>query len=161
MSRDGSSFTEIATIAADAAGIASTLYAPSDNRYYRAVFQGAADLAPRQSTDVRVVVRQWAPLRPLSLGRTVRAGATLTLTTTVLPSRADLPVPVVRYVQYRLTGGLWKLVRTEDVIADASGAARWTVSFPGRASWYVRSMALPTPLNANSAWSQVNRYESS
>ncbi len=161
VSRDGMAFTSIGAQALDAGGHAIRLYAPSDNRYYRVVFQGAADLAPRQSTGLRVVVRQLSVLRPLPSGvRVVRPGSTVGFATTVRPSRSDLPTPVVRYVLYRLSGGRWQLVGTKDVTADASGVARWPVTFGGRGSWYVRSMALPTPLNANSAWSPLARYDS-
>jgi len=161
-SRDGFTFNDIGSQVADVLGRASMDYRPSDNRYYRAVFQGAADLAPRQSTDVRVVVRQIALLRPLLPGtvKVVQADRTITFSTTVRPSRPELPVPIVRYVLFQLTGRTWTQVATADVVADGAGIATWPVTFSGRAAWYVRSMAIPNPVNANSSWSAPQRYDS-
>jgi hypothetical protein len=45
------------------------------------------------------------------------------------------------------------------VTPDATGVAPLSVTFSTRGSWMVRSMADPTPTNANSVWSPAQRYD--
>jgi hypothetical protein len=107
-----------------------------------------------------VVVRQIALLRPTLSGlvRTISHGTTINFTTTVRPNRpGQLPPGNVRFVLYKLVNGHWTLSRTVHVTADSSGIARWAwVSTAG--TWYVRSIADPNQFNANSVWSQLERY---
>ena len=60
---------------------------------------------------------------------------------------------------YRLSGGTWTLVTARDVVIDSLGKAATTFKFTSGGSWYVRSIANPTPsYNANSVWSPLERY---
>jgi hypothetical protein len=160
VSRDKVTWNTIATLVSDGAGNASFGYRPSDNRYYRAVFAGAPDLPASVSPIVRIVVRQINLLRPTNLGavKSVAVGTTIHFSSTVRPSRADLPTAHVQWVVYRLVGGRWTLVFTTTTAVDSRGVARLDVSFGSRSSYYVRSQAVPTSLNANSGWSRVERY---
>ena len=159
--RDGVTWATIASLTTDASGAASLAYRPSTNLWYRAVFIGAAELADATSAQTRVVVRQIALLRPDNAGKTVLlpAGRQITFTTTVRPARPELPPPSVVYRVQRLVGRSWVPFWEGRVRTAANGAApfTWTFSLPG--SWYVTSMAVPTPYNANSAWSAPQRYD--
>ena len=150
----------IATVTTDANGNASFSYRPANNLYYRGVFDGAPDLGPVTSEVARVVVRQVALLRPTSNSATkvVSRGRTVTFTTTVRPSRADLPVAKVTLAVYRRIGGTWQFFTKRDVYVNGSGVASYAWTFATRGEWYVRSIANPTTFNANSAWSPVERY---
>ncbi|MBM4408184.1 MAG: hypothetical protein FJ038_06230 [Chloroflexi bacterium] len=131
------------------------------NYYYRAFYAGAPDLAAAMSNIARVVVRQIALLRPTNLGSVddVSVGTTIRFTTTVRPARPELPRAIVTFVAYRLIGRTWTLVGTRDVLIDASGLAAVDVTFSQPGRWYVRSIARPTTVNANSVWSPVERYD--
>src|SRR6185369_11787413 len=105
----------IATLTTNAAGDASFGYRPSDNRYYRAVFAGAADLPAATSNIARVVVRQLNLLRPTNLGavRDVRVGTGVTFTSTVRPARPELPQAHVNFRVYKLISGQWTQVLSQ------------------------------------------------
>jgi len=158
-SGDGASWSTIATLTTDAVGAATLLYRPPTNRWYRAVFAGAPDLQSSTSIATRVVVRQILILRPTTLGSvsTVAVGTTVPLVIVVRPARPELPAVQVTRDIYQWTNGRW--VRIDRSVATGTGGTAvmpWTFSTPGR--YYVRAMANPTPFNANSAWSPVERY---
>ena len=164
-STDGANWNQTASpaLVTNAAGQGVFAYRPARNLWYRAVFSGGPGLAASNSNVVRVVVRQIALLRPTNGGRPklVEGGtpsATVRFTTTVRPSRPELPRAIVRYVVYELFGGKWRLVSTRDIPVDANGLASTVVTFTSPTRWYVRSQALPTSANANSVWSPVELY---
>ena len=154
-------FSLIANLATDASGRVSLSYRPPTNLYYRAVFLGAPDLSPGISPLTRVIVRQIAIIRPTNAGdiQSVIAGTSVTFTTTVRPSRPELTPATVTYTVYRLLGGRWVLALVRDVTATAAGQAQLAVSFSTRGSFYIRSQAKPTPYNANSVNSPIERYD--
>jgi hypothetical protein len=107
------------------------------------------------------VVRQIALLRPTNGGaiRSIARNTSITFTTTVRPSRPELPPATVTFRFYRLSGGTWTLVTSRDVVIDSLGKAATTFKFTSAGSWYARSIANPTPsYNANSVWSPTERY---
>jgi lysozyme len=156
----GLTWQPIATVTTDANGDASLSYRPATNLYYRGVFDGAPDLAAVTSNTARVVVRQIALLRPTTNGSTkvVGRGRKVTFSTTVRPSRADLPAARVSLAIYRRVSTGWALFTTRNVYVNAAGVASYTWTFATRGEWYVRSIANPTNFNANSAWSPIERY---
>lgn len=158
--RDGVTWEPITALTTDADGNASFSYRPSNNLYYRGVFEGTPELPAVTSNTARVVVRQIAILRPTTNGatRVVSRGRKVTFTTTVRPSRLDLPTAKVTLGVYRRIGTRWTLFTTRDAYANASGVASYTWTFTARGEWYVRSMANPTTFNANSEWSPIERY---
>ena len=159
-SRDGANWTTIASLTTNAKGIATFLYKPATNLYYRAVFAGAPDLGALSSNTTRTVVRQISILRPTNKGfvRHVRRGTAITFVDTVRPARPELTPATVRFVFYRrATGGAWVLFALRDVPINSFGQAstRWRFT---AGEWYVRSQARPTPTNTNSVWGPVERY---
>ena len=154
-------FALIANLMTNAAGDATFAYHPPTNLFYRAVFAGAPDLGAATSPLTRVVVRQIAVLRPTSNGavRTVSKGTAVLFTTTVRPSRPELTPAVVAYTVFQLQNGAWMLVLTRNVTATAAGLAQLSVTFSSSGSFYVRSQANPTPYNANSVNSPLQRYD--
>ena len=159
--RDTISWTTVATLTTDASGKATFTYRPATNLWYRAVFAGAPGLAAESGAVVRTVVRQMALPRLVDGGRlmTVSRGTSVTFTTVLRPDRPELPAPVATFRVYRWSGSAWTLYRSVVTKADASGIAslRWTFGASG--SWYVTSMADPTPYNANSLWTVPLRYD--
>ena len=91
--------------------------------------------------------------------KNIDAGTTVRFSSTVRPNRADLPTAHVHFVVYRLIGGVWTRVLSRIDAVDSAGIARLDVSFGSRGEYYVRSQAVPTPLNANSVWSRPERYD--
>ena len=158
--RDGVNYVAITTLTTNASGQASFTYRPVSNLYYRARFTGATDLAAGNSNVTRTVVRQIALLRPTNSGaiRTVNRGTSVTFTTTVRPVRPELPKATVSFVLYKRIGGVWTLISTRNVVINSLGKASTTFRFSSAGSYYVRSIARPTPFNANSVWSRVERY---
>ena len=152
-SRDNVVWTSLGGAVFDTTGSASLTFRPQTNLLLRSTVAG------QSSPAVRGVVRQVATLRPTSSGKTtvVPRGTTVVFTTTIRP-QAGVP-GVARYRVYRWTGSAWALFTQGRRYTDAAGVARlvWTFTTPGR--WYVRSMADPTVHNANSIWSQVDRYD--
>ena len=159
-SRDDVTWTPITTLTTDASGAASFSYRPVTNLFYRAVFAGSADLLPATSNEVRTVVRQTAVLRPTSAGsvRSISRNASITFTTTVRPARPELAPATVSFYFYRQVSGVWRSVTRRDVLIDGAGLARTTFKFTTSGQWYVRSQANPTPYNANSFLSALERY---
>lgn len=136
------------------------MYFPVTNLYYRAVFAGTPDLQAANSPTVRTVVRQIALMRPTNGGavRSIARNTSITFTTTVRPARPELARARVSFYFYRLSGGSYVLRAKRDVLVDAAGQARTTFRFTSRGRWYVRSVANPTPYNANSVPTPRVRY---
>lgn len=158
--RDGVTWQPITTLTTDADGNASFSYRPANNLFYRGVFDATTEAPGVTSNTARVVVRQIALLRPTSNGATkvVSRGRKVTFTTTVRPSRVDLPPAKVTLGIYRRVSSGWALFTTRDAYVNSSGVASYTWTFATRGEWYVRSMANPTTFNANSEWSPIERY---
>jgi len=158
--RDGVSWATIATLTTDSAGNSSYPYRPATNLYYRVVFAGSGDLIAGTSNTTRVVVRQIALLRPTNSGATkvVARNTKVTFTTTVRPARPELPAAKVTFLFYRKVSTGWTLVTRRDVYIDSLGRASYTWTFSTSGEWYVRSIANPTPYNANSVMSPLERY---
>ncbi len=159
-SRTSTAWATIATLTTDASGLATFHYRPATNNYYRAIFAGASDLAAGTSNVARSVVRQIALLRPTNLGRVkaISRNTSITFTITDRPARPELPPATVRFVFYRYIAGRWTLVATREYVVDSAGLAKTTFTFSAPGSWYVRARANPTPFNANSFWSPLERY---
>jgi hypothetical protein len=144
----------------DASGHASYSYRPITNLYYRAVFAGTTDLAAGTSNQIRTVVREIAILRPTNAGtvKSIVRNTSIAFTTTVRPARPDLARATVSFWFYRWAGTSWVLQAKRTSTADAAGLAMTTFTFSSSGQWYVRSMANPTPYNANSVMSALERY---
>lgn len=159
-SRDTLTWENINILTTDGNGNTSWPYRPASNRYYRATFQGAGDLAFARSAVARVVVRQVALLKPTSSGKTtiVSAGRQVAFALSVRPSRPELLRTTFTLAVYRLVNGRWQRFTTRDIAVDPYGNASYTWTFDTRGEWYVRAIANPTPDNANSTWSRIERY---
>jgi hypothetical protein len=158
--RNPANFALITTQTTNSSGIATFAYTPPTNLFYEARFAGASGIGAATSPQARVVVRQIALLRPTNSGatRTVNRGTTITFTTTVRPSRPELTPATVTFWVFRRVSGVWQQFTSRNVTASAAGLALFTWSFSTSGSWYVRSMANPTPFNANSVKSPVELY---
>jgi hypothetical protein len=158
--RDGVTWVAIASLRTDLAGRATFTYRPATNNFYRAVFAGAADLVAGNSNTVRTVVREIGLLRPTNLGaiKTIARNTSITFSLTVRPSRPELTPATAHFVFYRLVRSTWTLVGSRTVTVDSTGIARTTFKFTSSGKWYVRAQANPTPYNANSVWSPLERY---
>jgi hypothetical protein len=159
--RDGVTWVAIATLTTNASGFASLpSYTPPTNLYYRARFAGTGDLGAANSNTTRTVVRQIALLRPTNSGATksIARNSSIKFTTTVRPARPELAPAKVSFVLYKLVGSGWNLVSTRNVFIDAAGLASTTFKFTSAGRYYVRTIANPTPYNANSVWSPLERY---
>ncbi len=154
-------FALIANLTTNATGDATFAYTPPTNLYYRAVFAGAVDLGAATSPLTRVVVRQIAILRPTNNGgvNTINKGTAITFTTTVRPSRPELTPAVVVFTVFQLKNGTWVQVLARNVTATGAGIAQLKITFSTPGSFYVRSQANPTPYNANSVNSPLQRYD--
>jgi hypothetical protein len=160
--KDQVTWSTIANLTTNASGDASFTYRPSDNRYYRAVFAGAADLSASNSPTVRVVVRSIILLRPTNFGavKEISLGTSRTFTATARPNRPELPQARANFVVYRFSGGSWHKVLDQVIPVDrATGKASLTITFSSRAKYYVRAQLVPTPVNANSGWTPIERYD--
>jgi hypothetical protein len=159
-SLDGLVWSPLATRTTGAAGTDAFAYRPATSFFVRAVFAGTSDLLPGTSNTARTMVRQTVLLRPTNSGliKSIARNTSITFTTTVRPARPELPPARVTFRFYRLSGGAWTLVTTRDVLIDAAGKASTPFKFSSAGSWYVRSRANPTPYNANSFWSPIERY---
>ena len=161
MQANATAFTPYTTLTTDANGNASLPnYTPPVNTQFEASFAGASDLGPGTSSPIRVVVRQYVVLRPTNFGsiRYVRAGTAVTFTATIRPIGADLAPGKATFAFFHYVSGHWQRAATRTFVADQYGRASttWTFSTPGQ--WYVRAVADPTPTNANSYWSPLERY---
>jgi hypothetical protein len=156
VSKDQVTWSAINSTTTDASGNASFFYRPSDNRYYRAVFAGAADLGAATSPVVRVVVRALIFLRPTGCTNSSAPcvkndGTSTTFVATARPSRPELPTQQVRFVLQRRSGGTW--VTTVDrtvTVSKATGTASLIVSWTATGTFRIRANLLPTSVNANS-----------
>jgi hypothetical protein len=159
-SRDLLTWENINILNTDANGNTSWPYRPATNRYYRATFQGAPDLAFARSSVIRVVVRQVVVLKPSSSGRTtiVSTGTQIPFSLSVRPSRPELLRTTFTLAIYRRVGTSWQRFATRDIAVDPYGNGTHTWTFSARGEWYVRAIANPTPDNANSTWSRLERY---
>jgi len=144
----------------NASGRNQFTFRPSTNYFYRAVFAGTPDLAAGTSASVRTVVRQIAILRPTNRGavRSISRNTSISFFTVVRPARPELTPAKVTFSLYRLSGSTWVLSTQRTVTAAADGRAATTFKFSTTGQWYVRSMANPTPYNANSVMSTIERY---
>ena len=158
--RDGVTWATIATLITDASGRSTYPYRPATNLFYRVVFAGTSDLQAATSATARTVVRQIAILRPTNSGvvRSISRNTSVTFTTTVRPARPELAPAKVTFWYYHQSNGVWVLAAKRDVVIDAAGLARNAFKFTSSGQWYVRSAANPTPYNANSVLSRVERY---
>jgi Bacterial Ig-like domain len=158
--RDGTTWTTITSLTMGSSGGTSYRYTPVTNLWYRAVFAGTSDLGAATSNQVRTVVREIALLRPTNFGhvRTISRNTSVTFTTTVRPARPELAPAKVSFWFYRQSGGSWVLAAKRDVVIDSAGLAHTTFTFTSSGQWYVRLAANPTPYNANSVMSPVERY---
>ena len=149
-----------ASLTANSYGTATFTWTPARNLWYRAVFAGTPDLSAASSNTLRVVVRQIALLRPTLGGRTrtIARGTNITFTTTVRPARPELPKAKVSFTFTLYRSGHVIYSGKRDVYIDSAGLARWTWMFGSSGLWYVRAIANPTTTNANSVWSQIERY---
>ncbi len=162
VSKDQESWATISALTTDASGDASYVYGPSDNRYYRAVFEGAQDLAAGTSPTIRVVVRSIVLLRPANNGviKKIKAGTVVVFTATARPNRPELPQPKADFVVYELTPTGWNQVVDQVLFVNPeTGKATLTLTFVATGRYYVRVQLVPTPVNANSGWSPVEQYE--
>lgn len=159
-STDAVNWVTTATLTADSSGRASFTWTPVTNLWYRAVFTGTPDLSAGTSNQFRVVVRQIALLRPTNSGkvRTIASGTEVTFTTTVRPARPELVRAKVTFTFTLYQHGRLIYSGKRDVYIDSAGLARWTWKFGTWGDWYVRAVANPTPANANSYWSPIERY---
>jgi hypothetical protein len=166
VSKDNATWGTIAAAAAlvtDAAGNGHFTYRPSDNRYYRVLFAGSADLQAGTSASVRVVVRQINIIRPAptSSYKPISRGTAITFTSTIRPNRPELPQAIAHFRVFQLKAGEgWVQVLDRMIpVNRANGVASLQVTFNTAGKFYVRSEAVPTPFNANSGWSALVRYQ--
>ena len=159
-SANRTTWSVVGTAITDAEGSAPLTYRPVTNLYYRATFAGTPDLGPAAGGTVRVTVRQIAALRPTSRGATttVARNQAVAFTTLVRPARPDVPAGTVTFEVFGLVGSTWRLVLSTNVRPDATGVAALTVTFDRPGRWAVRSIARPTPVNANSVWTPMEQF---
>ena len=157
-SPDGGTWFAVTTAISDGQGAATFAYRPATNLRYRAAFDATADLGPAVSQTIRVVVRQLVVPRfsspvAISPGRT---GGTIALSATVRPVRSGSPVGVVAFQLWRSVHGRLAPYRTFTRVPGDGGKAVLTIHLSSGV-WGVRIQALPTVLNANSAWTAIRR----
>jgi hypothetical protein len=89
----------------------------------------------------------------------VKRGTTITFTVTVRPARPDVRPGKVRVELYRKNGSRWVRTSTQVIQPNAAGRAAFALVF-GTATGqrYVRAMASPTSVNANSVWTAPQVY---
>jgi Subtilase family len=156
---DGHTWSPVGPGTTDASGTLATSVAPAVSGWYRARFEGAADLPAATSYPVRMIVKQTIALRAsLRAPRTIPRGTAVTFTATVRPVRATPPRAVVSFAVYRRVGAAWTMYRRISVTTDASGRAQVALRFGTSGSWYVRAWSMATPSNGSSTWSARARY---
>jgi hypothetical protein len=157
-SSDGATWTTLATATTDAYGATAFTVAPTVRTRYRAVFTGAADLAPGESGTATVTVAQTATLSPTPGGsfRSIRHLTTVAFTVRARPNPAIKTL--VTFQVYRRSAGLWKLYATRRIWSDVGGTARLSWRFGTRGDWEVRARAEATTANSASAWTRFDRY---
>jgi hypothetical protein len=159
---DGTSWTNVGGIAVtDAAGLASLVYRPATNAWYRALVEQDPDLAIGTGSSTRVTVRQLVLLRPTNNGevKSVARRTRVEFRITVRPASAAVPPGDATLQLYRRSSGRWQLISTQVATPNASGVASVFVTFSSAGSYYVRVQANPTPVNANSGWTAIERYD--
>ncbi len=156
----GVPWTTIANLTTNAAGFASFSYVPTRTGYVRARFLGTTDLGAATSTVYIVGVRQTvSTLSPHHSGtKAIPGGTSITFSTTVHPTRADLAPTTVTFRIYRKVGGAWVL-KTERNVADQHlGRREHTFRFGAKGAWYVRAYAPRTPYNSISRYTAREYY---
>ena len=148
----GVPWTTIANLVTNSSGFASMTYSPTRTGYVRAAFAGTTDLGAATSTVYIVGVRQTvSTLSPHHTGtKAISRGTSITFSTTVRPTRADLAPTSVTFRIYRKVGGSWVLAYQRYVLTNTSGVASYTFGWGTSAagSWYVRAYAPRTPYNS-------------
>jgi hypothetical protein len=159
-STDGITWVPADDLVTGATGTATSSVRPSANSYYRLVFDGAPDLSPATSAPIRVIVRQLALLRPTDPGRvkTIVRGSSVTFTMTVRPAETLLPKARVTFTFLLKRGAAVVTSASRNVYVGATGTASWTWKFSSAGEWFVRAIANPTTVNANSVWSPADQY---
>ena len=154
-SKDNVTWTDIVSTTTDASGNASAFYRPSDNRYYRVTFAGAADLGAGMSGEVRVVVRALVFIRPTGCTSTspcrVSRNRTVTFSAIARPNRPELPQQTAQFTLQRKSGSTWTTFSVQQsIVSKATGQAQLDVLFNSAGSFRIRANLLPTSVNANS-----------
>jgi hypothetical protein len=160
-SQDNAQWSGVTDLTLDATGQATFPYRPVTNRYYRLVFDGAADLGGAISPTVRVTVRQLIAIRPDTHGkaRTVKTGTTITFTVTVRPARPDVPPGRVTIELYQKVGSSWQRSSVRTAQPNAAGQIAFELHFGSSTGQrYVRAIVNPTSVNANSVWTEPQVY---
>lgn len=155
VSKDQATWSPIGSATTNASGDASVFYRPSDNRYYRVTFAGAADLGAATSPLVRVVVRALVFIRPTGCTSSnpchIGLNDEIQFTATARPNRAELPPQAAQFVVQRKSGSTWVDIDTLVVpVSKATGTAPFSVQFNVRGTWRLRVNLAPTSVNANS-----------
>ena len=154
VSKDQVTWSNINTTTTDAGGNAMFFYRPSDNRYYRVSFAGAADLGAAISPIVRVVVRSLIFLRPTGCTSAEPCEAdedsTVIFTAIARPNRPELPQQRVVFNVQRRSGSTWVNVAQQVVDVGSNGEAQLNLTFNTVGTYRLRANLQPTPVNANS-----------
>jgi hypothetical protein len=157
VSTNQTTWSTIGSATTNASGDASVFYRPSDNRYYRVTFAGAADLGAATSPLVRVVVRALVFLRPTGCTSSnpcrISLNDEIHFTVTARPNRAELPPQAAQFVVQRKSGSAWVDADIDALVipvSKASGTALFNVVFNLRGTWRLRVNLAPTSVNANS-----------
>ena len=165
VSKDQATWSPIGSATTDASGDASVFYRPSDNRYYRVSFAGAADLGAATSPLVRVVVRALVFLRPAGCtsSNPCRIGLNdeIKFTATARPNRAELPPQAAQFIVQRRSGSTWVDADIDGLVipvSKATGTALFNVVFNVKGTWRLRVNLAPTSVNANSFPTEYEYY---
>jgi hypothetical protein len=160
-SADRTIWHSIGTATTTRAGRATLAHRSATNTYYRVSLAASPDLGAAASEPARVTVRQTTLLRPTAHGavRSVPRNSSITFATTVRPAGPTIAAGPVVFEVYRQVGSTRRLVATRRVTPDAAGIATLTVRFSSTGAWFVRSMASPTRVNANSTWTAFERFQ--
>ncbi len=157
VSKNQTTWSAIGSATTDASGDASVFYRPSDNRYYRVSFAGAADLGAATSPQVRVVVRALVFIRPTGCTSSnpcrISLNDEINFTATARPNRAELPPQFAQFVVQRKSGSTWVDAGIDALVIPVSkstGTALFNVGFNVKGTWRLRVNLAPTSVNANS-----------
>jgi hypothetical protein len=146
-SPDGATWSNLVMLVTNSFGSATFADMPARNRWYRASFAGAADLAAITSAPARVLVRHSVALKPYAgVIRVLAPRTRVTYTATVRPL-AVVGVPRVTFLIYQRVAGVWMFRTSATMSTKASGVATFAWTW-GRGEWYVRARANATPWNA-------------
>jgi hypothetical protein len=149
---DPDSQRTLVDVTTDADGAATfTGYRPISTHWYRAFFEGAADLGPAVSQWQRVIVRYSVVLRPTGRypPRRPAAGTAITFRVIVRPARPDTPLPHVLWEIRHFGKGDTPSTSTVTTNPDALGNTSLPITFT-RGSWVIRVRTSTTATNANS-----------